>query len=100
MDALTFWKTTTMDQANLLVRLVDLLNENGIRYCVIGGQGVNAYVCTVNVPSLDEMLVKVGAAGGMVVVPKMPIPGVGWLAYAQDGQGNIFGMMQADPQAQ
>lgn len=44
MDALTFWKTTTMDQANLLVRLVDLLNENGIRYCVIGGQGVNAYV--------------------------------------------------------
>ena len=44
MDALTFWKTTTMDQANLLVRVIDVLNENGIRYCVIGGQGVNAYV--------------------------------------------------------
>ena len=44
MDALTFWKTTTMDQANLLVRLIDVLSENGIRYCVIGGQGVNAYV--------------------------------------------------------
>src|SRR5262249_43968957 len=44
MDALTFWKTTTMDKANLLEQLLDLLAEHGIRYCVIGGQAVNAYV--------------------------------------------------------
>jgi hypothetical protein len=29
----------------------------------------------------------------------MPIPGVGWLAYAKDTEGNIFGMMQRDPAA-
>ena len=28
-----------------------------------------------------------------------PIPGVGWLAYAKDTEGNIFGMMQNDPSA-
>jgi len=44
MQALTFWKTITMDQSNLLESLISLLNEQGIRFCVIGGQAVNAYV--------------------------------------------------------
>ncbi len=44
MQALTFWKTITMDQSNLLESLISLLNEKGIRFCVIGGQAVNAYV--------------------------------------------------------
>ena len=44
MRALAFWKAITVDQANLLERLIVLLNEQGIRYCVIGGQAVNAYV--------------------------------------------------------
>ncbi|MGB8646675.1 MAG: hypothetical protein WCF84_15650, partial [Anaerolineae bacterium] len=39
-----FWKTVTMDKANLLEQVLTLLNEHGIRYCVIGGVGVNAYV--------------------------------------------------------
>jgi hypothetical protein len=43
MQALTFWKTITVDKANLLERLIALLTEHGIRYCVIGGQAVNAY---------------------------------------------------------
>jgi hypothetical protein len=33
-----------MDQSNLLESLISLLNEKGIRFCVIGGQAVNAYV--------------------------------------------------------
>jgi hypothetical protein len=44
MQALTFWKTITMDQSNLLENLISLLNEQGIQFCVIGGQAVNAYV--------------------------------------------------------
>lgn len=44
MQALEFWKTVTMDKANLLEQVLTLLNEHGIRYCVIGGVGVNAYV--------------------------------------------------------
>ena len=43
MRALEFWKTVIVDQSNLLERLIALLNEHGIRYCVIGGQAVNAY---------------------------------------------------------
>ncbi len=44
MKALTFWKTVTMDQADLLGQLVAFFDEHQIRYCIIGGQGVNAYV--------------------------------------------------------
>ena len=44
MRALEFWKAVTVDRSNLLERLIALLNEHDIRYCVIGGQAVNAYV--------------------------------------------------------
>lgn len=43
MDALTFWKTITMDRSNLLENLIELLEKHEIRFCVIGGQAVNAY---------------------------------------------------------
>jgi len=65
----------------------------------IGGDAVLAYVCTVDVSSLDDYTSRAAAAGGQLVVPKMPIPGVGWLAYCKDTEGNIFGMMQPDPTA-
>src|SRR5215212_3568249 len=35
---------------------------------------VNAFVCTVDVADLDATVAKVGALGGRVVVPRMPIP--------------------------
>lgn len=43
MQALAFWKTITMDKSNFLERLIELLELNGIRFAVVGGQAVNAY---------------------------------------------------------
>lgn len=63
------------------------------------GQAVNAYVCTIVSTALDEELSKALASGGSIAVPKMAIPGVGWLAYIKDTEGNIFGIMQDDPSA-
>ncbi len=65
----------------------------------IEGAAVNAYVCTVDVDSVDAAVASLGRLGGTVALPKMPIPGIGWLAYGKDTEGNIFGMMQADPTA-
>jgi predicted enzyme related to lactoylglutathione lyase len=56
-------------------------------------------VNTVGVANVDEAVTSVTASGGEVAVPKMAIPGVGWLAYGKDPEGNIFGMMQNDPTA-
>lgn len=44
MQALRFWKTVTMDRGNFLEEIVSPLSDHCIRYCVIGGQAVNAYV--------------------------------------------------------
>lgn len=56
-------------------------------------------VNTMDVADLDESLKTAEAAGGLCVVPKMPVPGVGWLAYCKDTEGHIFGLMQNDPTA-
>ncbi len=48
---------------------------------------------------IDETIEKVSENGGEFIVPKMPVPGVGWLAYFKDPQGNVFGIMQSDKSA-
>lgn len=63
------------------------------------GAAVNAFVCTVDVENLDKSLALLKELKGTVAVPRMPVPGVGWLAYAKDPDGNIFGMMQNDASA-
>lgn len=60
---------------------------------------VNAFVCTADVDNIDAHVAKVAGAGGTLVVPKFAIPTIGWLAYAKDTEGNIFGMMQSDSSA-
>lgn len=49
---------------------------------------------TIDVPSVDEYVAKIVAAGGQVVLPKQEIPGVGFLAYCTDTEGNVFGIIQ------
>ena len=44
MQALAYWKAVTSDHAGFLDSIVALLSKAGVRYCVIGGQAVNAYV--------------------------------------------------------
>jgi hypothetical protein len=41
MKALSFWKAVTLDKSNLLEEVFALLQDNGVRFCVIDGQAVN-----------------------------------------------------------
>ena len=61
--------------------------------------GVNAFVCTIDVPDVDAASARVVELGGTIALPKMPIPTVGWLAYGKDTEGNLFGMMAMDANA-
>lgn len=54
---------------------------------------------SIDVASVDEIERAVVARGGKIALPKMAIPGVGWLLYFQDPDGNLMGAMQADPGA-
>jgi predicted enzyme related to lactoylglutathione lyase len=51
------------------------------------------------VESVDASSTQIAKAGGINVVPKMAIPGVGWCAYFKDTEGNIFGIFQDDASA-
>jgi predicted enzyme related to lactoylglutathione lyase len=63
------------------------------------GAAVNAYVCTVQVDSYDEIHDKIIKAGGTVALPKFALPGMAWQGYYKDTEGNIFGVHQADENA-
>jgi predicted enzyme related to lactoylglutathione lyase len=63
------------------------------------GQPVNAFPCTIGVDDLDATVAQVTAHGGTIAFPRMPIPGIGWLAYFKDTEGNIVGLMQDDTSA-
>src|ERR1051325_7268481 len=53
-------------------------------------------VNTVSVANVDETVAKALANGAEIALPKMPVPGVGWLAYCKDTEGHIFGVIQMD----
>jgi hypothetical protein len=53
MLARDYWRAVTVDRSDLLDRLLALLDEHAIRFCVIGGQGVNAYADPVVSLDLD-----------------------------------------------
>lgn len=56
-------------------------------------------VNTLQVTSLEDAIAAVTKNGGKITVPKMPIGGIGWLAYGADTEGNAFGLLQPDPGA-
>jgi hypothetical protein len=56
MRAQAFWRVVTADQTDFLSRVIGLLTEQGIRYCVLGGQGVNAYAEPVVSLDLDIVI--------------------------------------------
>jgi predicted enzyme related to lactoylglutathione lyase len=60
----------------------------------VDGVGVNAYTCTIDVDNIDHTLEKIKGAGGSIAIEKNHIPGVGWLAYGKDTEGNMFGVIQ------
>lgn len=60
-----------------------------------GVAGVNY----VHVDAIDEYLPKVQSSGGRILQPKIPIPGIGYIAICQDTEGNPIGLFQGDESA-
>lgn len=49
---------------------------------------------TVNVPSIDDCIAKIKAAGGSIVREKQEIEGAGYYAYVHDSEGNLLGLWE------
>ena len=73
--------------------------QPGINGAIMDKKNQKVTVNTVDVPSVDKFLKKITDAGGKVVMPKTAVPGVGWMAYCADTEGNVFGIMENNPNA-
>lgn len=56
MQARAFWKMIVADRSDFLTRVIELLTENQISFCVLGGQAVNAYAEPVVSLDLDVVV--------------------------------------------
>ena len=56
-------------------------------------------VTVIGVVNVDDAVKAIESAGGTIVVPKMPIPTIGYAAYFTDPEGNTMGVFQHDPSA-
>jgi uncharacterized protein len=57
---------------------------------------INGFVCTVEVSSIDDILAKVTANGGEILMPKMEVPKIGTMASCYDSEGNMFSVLQRE----
>ena len=63
------------------------------------GAPLNAMPITVGVDDCAATLARAVELGGSQAMGVSPIPGIGWLAYIIDPDGNKFGIMQPDDSA-
>jgi hypothetical protein len=59
-------------------------------------QGITNYI---DVPSVDEYISKVQKLGGKVMVPKSPVPTMGYFAVCADTENNTFAMWEENKNA-
>ncbi|MGA1974424.1 MAG: VOC family protein [Conexivisphaerales archaeon] len=71
--------------------------EAGIDGALMKREKTENTINTIGVPSHDEFVKKIKAAGGKQVTKKTTIPGVGFFSYCQDPEGNVFGIMESFP---
>jgi predicted enzyme related to lactoylglutathione lyase len=60
------------------------------------GQPVNGYVVTTQVDDLDATLARAHDRGATTALDKERMPGIGWIAYIHDPEGNLLGLLQPE----
>lgn len=58
------------------------------------------FECTIGVANIDETISKVESNLGKILMPKTPIPSVGYIAKFLDTEGNLFCAIQYDNTAE
>ncbi len=70
--------------------------NGGLMRRMMPGQTPVNYIAVANVVEFTQRAEKLGAK---VVVPKMPVPSMGWFAQLTDTEGNIFAIWETDSAA-
>jgi predicted enzyme related to lactoylglutathione lyase len=71
-------------------------DKQGISGAIHEKNNFKTVVNIISVPSIDEFLKRIVEAGGKIVMPKGEVPGGGYVAYAEDTEGNAFGIFEGN----
>ena len=94
------WKTQKYGTINYWLVTAGEEKEIGINGAISERSQTNpATTNTIGVQSYEESVEKIKQAGGEILMPKTAVPGIGYMTYCKDTEGNIFGIMQTDPNA-
>ena len=85
-----YWTITTTDDKGNKALGGGMMKRQGPQ------QPITNYI---DVKSIDEYSSKVQQLGGKVHVPKMPVPGMGYLAVCLDTENNAFGIWETNESA-
>ncbi len=83
-----------------MISTTDTKGEKGLEGGIIQRQDPQHPITNyVEVDSVDEYAAKVESLNGVIIVPKMPVTGVGYFAVCEDTENNVFGIWETDPDA-
>jgi predicted enzyme related to lactoylglutathione lyase len=96
------WKIIPVPQMNYTLLGTVEVDQNNMpkESCAINGGmmerslGIAGPVLTINVDNIDSSIDKIKNQGGKIIQGKMEVPTVGFIAYFQDTEGNILGLIQ------
>lgn len=86
---LEYWVITAGDEAEQGI-------NGGLQKRENKGDEIFNYV---GVSSVEETLTKIKENGGEILIPKSPIPGIGYFSFFRDTEGNRLGIMEEDESA-
>jgi predicted enzyme related to lactoylglutathione lyase len=90
------WEPTPFFEGYLSVQHGD---EPGIDIGIQQAEGPATTVATILVPDVEATSARIAEHGGTVVMPKFPVPGVGYAAYFTDPNGMTVGIWEVDTDA-
>ena len=85
-----YWTITTTDEKGNKAIGGGMMKRQGPQQPIIN---------YINVKSVDEYSSKIQQLGGKVHVPKMAVPGMGYLAVCLDTENNAFGIWETNENA-
>jgi predicted enzyme related to lactoylglutathione lyase len=96
------WKITPVPQLNYTLLGTVEVDQNNMPKeagAINGGMmersfGIKGPVLTISVDNIDDSIENIQKQGGKIIQGKMEVPTVGLIAYFQDTEGNILGLIQ------
>jgi predicted enzyme related to lactoylglutathione lyase len=95
-EGLFGWKIEAVEGGYNLITVGEPGPDGGMMKRVVPGQGITVYF---NVESVDDYSKKLQSLGGKLLMPKTPVPTMGYFAVFQDTEGNALALWEVNPKA-